>query len=435
DANLQYTGLEPGSYVVKAFADGNQDAVCIAETPAILIEESPLLECEITSVQNASCATCDDGSATVIPIGGTPEYEYLWSDGQTTATAMNLLQGDYSVIITDANGCTSTCELTIDYEEESEENCTLTQGYYGNEGGLFCDELTTTELLDDYLLQEELVIGLAGSGSLTVGVEESDFVLMMLPGGGKSKVLTAEYNSTNYKTQEPFIYKKKKFTLTNTLLAQTLTLGLNLRIDGSTLSGLPINSMELVVYNIAECGGEAIGDPIYYALNESVYDELVAKYGNPTVGDLLEMANLSLADEYVPALYQPSLSDISDAVTTINEAFDECRIGSFSPPGDRSADELAGIINREENVSISAYPNPFMNSITIEFTMAEDTDAALEVYNMTGVKVASLYNGNVQANQTYSFNFSGIAHVNQGTFIYVLRAGKTVKMGRLVMMK
>ncbi len=122
---------------------------------------------------------------------------------------MNLLQGDYSVIITDANGCTSTCELTIDYEEESEENCTLTQGYYGNEGGLFCDELTTTELLDDYLLQEELVIGLAGSGSLTVGVEESDFVLMMLPGGGKSKVLTAEYNSTNYKTQEPFITKRK----------------------------------------------------------------------------------------------------------------------------------------------------------------------------------------------------------------------------------
>ena len=102
---------------------------------------------------------------------------------------------------------------------------------------------------------------------------------------------------------------------------------------------------------------------------------------------------------------------------------------------DRSADELTGIINKEDNVSLSAYPNPFMNSATIEFTLNKDADVVLEVYNMTGLKVATLYEGSVNANQTYTFNFNGATHLKQETYMYFLRTGKTVKMGRLVMIR
>ncbi|MDG2264398.1 MAG: hypothetical protein P8L19_05050, partial [Flavobacteriales bacterium] len=37
-----------------------------------------------------------------------PPVTYLWSDGQTTQTATNLLAGTYNVTISDANGCTAT---------------------------------------------------------------------------------------------------------------------------------------------------------------------------------------------------------------------------------------------------------------------------------------------------------------------------------------
>ncbi len=122
------------------------------------------------------------------------------------------------------------------------------------------------------------------------------------------------------------------------------------------------------------------------------------------------------------------------------EILDDYNNGDIGPghcedEGDRSADELTGIINTEKNIGISAYPNPFMDEVTIEFTMDEDTDVVLEIYNMTGVKVASLYNGAVNANQTYSFKFDAVTRMKQETFMYVLRAGTTVKIGRLIMIK
>ncbi len=47
-------------------------------------------------------ASCKGGSATVIPVGGTPPYAYLWEpSGQTTATAVNLTAGTYTYIVTD----------------------------------------------------------------------------------------------------------------------------------------------------------------------------------------------------------------------------------------------------------------------------------------------------------------------------------------------
>ena len=48
-----------------------------------------------------------------MPLGGTPPYQYLWSNGQTGAWAQNLSAGAYSLTATDANGCTISTQVLI----------------------------------------------------------------------------------------------------------------------------------------------------------------------------------------------------------------------------------------------------------------------------------------------------------------------------------
>ena len=60
------------------------------------------------------CFGQSTGSATVTPSGGDGSYTaYLWSNGQTTATATGLAAGTYSVTITDGLGCTGSASVTI----------------------------------------------------------------------------------------------------------------------------------------------------------------------------------------------------------------------------------------------------------------------------------------------------------------------------------
>ncbi|TAK46415.1 MAG: T9SS type A sorting domain-containing protein [Saprospiraceae bacterium] len=63
---------------------------------------------------NETVAGANDGTATAQPNGGNPPYEYLWSDGQTAQTATGLAPGDYTVVVTDANGCTAVESVTIE---------------------------------------------------------------------------------------------------------------------------------------------------------------------------------------------------------------------------------------------------------------------------------------------------------------------------------
>ncbi|TND10353.1 MAG: hypothetical protein FD123_601 [Bacteroidetes bacterium] len=100
--------LCPGTYSV-TITDANG---CTTQQQ-VTITEPTALQTSVSGT-DATCFSSCDGTATVVANGGVPGYTYLWSPGNgTTATALNLCAGVYSITTMDANGCSSVQSLTI----------------------------------------------------------------------------------------------------------------------------------------------------------------------------------------------------------------------------------------------------------------------------------------------------------------------------------
>lgn len=100
--------LDAGNHVVTVTDDNG----CTA-TDNVNITEPTQLTANITAQTPTTCFGGSDGSATVTAAGATPPYLYLWSNGETNATAVLLGANSYSVTVTDNNNCTAVTSVTI----------------------------------------------------------------------------------------------------------------------------------------------------------------------------------------------------------------------------------------------------------------------------------------------------------------------------------
>jgi gliding motility-associated-like protein len=79
---------------------------CKTAKDSINVSWLPVVTSTTTLVSKVTCTGLNNGSATVNATLGKTPYTYLWSTGQNTATATNLVEGWNYVTVTDA--CTST---------------------------------------------------------------------------------------------------------------------------------------------------------------------------------------------------------------------------------------------------------------------------------------------------------------------------------------
>nr|WP_294858418.1 gliding motility-associated C-terminal domain-containing protein [uncultured Fluviicola sp.] len=103
------SGLCVGNYSVTV-TDAN---TCIATANTTLTAPTPLVAAIVKT--NATCNNLCNGTITVNASGGTPAYQYSLN-GATNQASNNysaLCDGAYSVLVTDANGCTITANTTI----------------------------------------------------------------------------------------------------------------------------------------------------------------------------------------------------------------------------------------------------------------------------------------------------------------------------------
>jgi gliding motility-associated-like protein len=113
DSTSSITGLPVGNYTLTV-TDINGCSISDSLTlnqPTVLTSNA-----SVTSNFNGTNISCNgamDGSAQVSGAGGVGPYSFLWNTSDTSTTISNLSVGTYAVVVTDANGCSTTDTVSL----------------------------------------------------------------------------------------------------------------------------------------------------------------------------------------------------------------------------------------------------------------------------------------------------------------------------------
>lgn len=127
DPALQTTKEAWGLYATTYNVMVTDSNGCVDSSTVIVSEPDPLKIDSMTILSDQ----CEDGTGSIslFPEGGTPIYTYLWNTtpSQSNETIESLFGGNYSVSITDANGCDTTAvfELSNENNDDCDEECSL----------------------------------------------------------------------------------------------------------------------------------------------------------------------------------------------------------------------------------------------------------------------------------------------------------------------
>ncbi len=84
--------------------------------------------------------------------------------------------------------------------------------------------------------------------------------------------------------------------------------------------------------------------------------------------------------------------------------------------------------------SLGTQPNPTTGISTVSFNVPETGQVTLELFDLSGRNVATLFNQEAQAGQEYRLNFDG-AYLPNGIFIFRLTTGKEVIIEKMMIAK
>jgi gliding motility-associated-like protein len=111
DTTQTIDSLSAGTYyftVIDACNDTVRDSAVVVQ---------PLALTDSVIITKASDLNTNNGSILLIVAGGTPTYNYDWSNGNITSENTNLMAGTYYYTISDANNCSITDSVVVEAEK------------------------------------------------------------------------------------------------------------------------------------------------------------------------------------------------------------------------------------------------------------------------------------------------------------------------------
>lgn len=168
----------------------------------------------------------------------------------------------------------------------------------------------------------------------------------------------------------------------------------------------------------------------------SVFSYISNMVGGATIGNLYTLANQVLGGEVTTV----SPSDVNTALNTINTGFD----GGATIIGVSNTCSSVTVVSKKTEVvvesmqvkaiTVSAYPNPFTDHIRFTIQAPRAGRATLEVYNMLGQKVGVPFEGQLNAGETRSVDYTAPVNL-RSNLIYLLRMNGEQASGKLMSTK
>jgi len=128
-ANTSWGNFAPGDYwLVAHYADSASFGIpyygCDAETPFTILPGNFINDGGVSNINHVSCFGYDDGGIALNVTGTSPAFTMQWDttyshpQGSTSDLLLNLIAGTYTVVITDADGCSLTTAYEVTQPEK-----------------------------------------------------------------------------------------------------------------------------------------------------------------------------------------------------------------------------------------------------------------------------------------------------------------------------
>jgi hypothetical protein len=119
----------------------------------------------------------NDGSITLAVSGGTGPYTYSWSNGSQSQNQFGLSAGTYTVTVTDANGCSTSADITLNSNVSIAEQVQEGFNLFPNPtNGVVTIEFEAIDVFTNYIVSDALgkTIDMAGIHSSKVLIDLSN---------------------------------------------------------------------------------------------------------------------------------------------------------------------------------------------------------------------------------------------------------------------
>ena len=193
----------------------------------------------------------------------------------------------------------------------------------------------------------------------------------------------------------------------------------------------------MVYGRILDASGQAVADAMVYLLDEN---GLAVNYTNSSADGSYQLAGMN-AGNYTLQAVKMGFSATFNGNVGSNAQAKPVNVGNGTAQIDlvmleQNATGIkpsAGAQLPESVVLHGNYPNPFNPSTRIRFSLPQEGEVTLTIFNLAGKEVAKLVRGRLAAG-SHTIEWNGQANAS-GVYLYRLQAGADLRMGKMLMLK